>query len=342
MPPNGIDNPIFIIGTERSGSNLMRMILNSHPHIAIPHPPHIMRDMTPLLGSYGDLRDDFHFKELICDIALLVQLHFSPWPIAIDQELVFKSSPSRTLYGIYAAIYEQYLKHTGKARWGCKSTFMFQHIETILHHHARAKFIHLVRDPRDVAVSASDSIFSNYHPYKMAELWAQEQSVIEQSAERLASENRLVTVKYEDLVKAPEEQVKKIMSFLDEHYVSEQLNFFKTKEADQLAALSKSWKQVSSPISDKSVAQYKRKLSPEGIAFVESTAGDLMKRYGYHLETSGDLSPSSAQLQMIEISEQISTIKTEFKSMFSDKNFFMRWKKKIYLRNLKNKKRSWS
>lgn len=43
MADKNTDSPIFIIGTERSGTNLLRLILNAHPNIALPHPPHIMK-----------------------------------------------------------------------------------------------------------------------------------------------------------------------------------------------------------------------------------------------------------------------------------------------------------
>jgi len=36
-------DPLFILGTERSGSNLLRLICNAHSRITIPHPPHILR-----------------------------------------------------------------------------------------------------------------------------------------------------------------------------------------------------------------------------------------------------------------------------------------------------------
>ena len=49
------DDPLFIIGTERSGSNLLRVILDAHSRISVPHPPHIMRYFSPLVARYGDL-----------------------------------------------------------------------------------------------------------------------------------------------------------------------------------------------------------------------------------------------------------------------------------------------
>ncbi len=52
------DMPVVIIGTQRSGSNPLRLMRNLFPGIAAPHPPRIMASMAPLRSRYGDLADD--------------------------------------------------------------------------------------------------------------------------------------------------------------------------------------------------------------------------------------------------------------------------------------------
>src|SRR5947209_4300568 len=94
-------DPIFIVGTERSGSNLLRLILNEHEAIAIPHPPHLMRDIFPCLGRYGDLSSDASFRKLVRDCVRLVELHFMPWGVRIDPDEVFSRARERSLYAIY-------------------------------------------------------------------------------------------------------------------------------------------------------------------------------------------------------------------------------------------------
>ena len=117
--------PVFIVGTERSGSNLLRAILNSHPGIYIPHPPHIMKDLGPVEYLYGDLSDDRNFRRLIDDAAKLIELHFFPWEIAPSRAEAFRAA--RNLYCVKAAFYDQYRRFKGAKRWGCKSTFMIHY-----------------------------------------------------------------------------------------------------------------------------------------------------------------------------------------------------------------------
>lgn len=332
-----IQNPIFIIGTERSGSNLLRLLLTAHPSIAIPHPPHIMRDISPFVHLYGDLKNERKFRQLIRDTVRVVNSHFAPWPIVIDEERIFRESPSRTLYGIYAALYEQYRLHTGKIRWGCKSTFMYQYIAEILAHHSSPRFLHLVRDPRDVAASAGQSIFSRFHPYKEAELWVEQQSAIGKWA-KLEGEGKLLHVAYEELTRDAEKVMKRIMTFLGEEYLPEQLEFHRGREANHLSVLSESWKNCKDPVSASSVGRYRAALSGKEIAYVESVAAPLMPKYGYFPETTEALSPPSGyRLFLIECSERWRKFRTEARALFSDKNCFLRWRKWLLIRLLKGK-----
>ena len=78
-------DPIFIVGTERSGSNLLRLILDAHPNIAIPHPPHIMLELDHLEPKYGDLSLDQNLRRLINDAVRVVEPPFAPWDIVVDR-----------------------------------------------------------------------------------------------------------------------------------------------------------------------------------------------------------------------------------------------------------------
>lgn len=325
-----ISNPIFIIGTERSGSNLLRLLLNAHPNIAIPHPPHVMRDMAPIEPFYGSAR----FELMAEDMARAVNMHFAPWPFQISAKELVAISPSRTLYGLYAALYEKYRAHSGKARWGCKSTFMFAHIGEILAHHSAPRFLHLVRDPRDVAASAGDSIFSQYHPFKQAALWTDQQIEIEKWAPKL--KEKYLRVRYEDLTARPEEETRRIMEFLTETFSPDQLQFFNGPEARGLAALSESWKNCAAPVSRSSVGRYKNKLSPREIELTEFQTFDLMKSYGYAPESQArPQAPTSAELLWIESQDRWRMLGTEGRALIRDRNFGLRWKKWMYLQGVR-------
>lgn len=329
-----LESPIFIIGSERSGSNLLRLALNSHPHIAIPHPPHVMKDMFFLSNYYGDLSKDGNFHSLIQDSIMLVNNHFSPWPFFPSFDQICTQAPSRSLYGIYSSLYEQYCQFQAKVRWGCKSTFMYRHIDEILQHHKSPKFIHLVRDPRDVAASASQSIFSKFHPGKTAQLWVEEQTTIEKWS-HLSEQNILLRVRYEDLTQAPEQTLREIMGFLNELYYPEQLNYYQLEETIKLANLSVSWKKLQRPISNKNIGRYKSSLKAGDIEYIESIAYQLMQKYGYVTGTDhARFKLTQFYKVKIEIIELALKVKNEIASAVTDKNFLLRWRKSFFLKFL--------
>ncbi len=100
------ERPVFIVGTERSGSNLLRLVLNSHSRIFIPHPPHIVHLLRPVERDYGDLRREAAWRLLVGDVCRLVRWHTFPWEITLQPDEVMRACRRRDLFSIYAAVPE--------------------------------------------------------------------------------------------------------------------------------------------------------------------------------------------------------------------------------------------
>lgn len=331
-----IANPVFIVGTERSGSNLLRLLLNELSEIAVPHPPHLMRDLGPVVHRYGDLRVDKNFRRLIRDAIKLVDLHFAPWPIRPSADQIFKRASKRTLYSIYAEIYEQYRASAGKERWGCKSTFMINHVGEILRHHRKPQFIHLVRDPRDVAVSARSSVFCHYHPYYVSQLWTREQKLALEWASKLDS-STWFTLRYEDLIARPTVELRRLCKFLGARYSASMLRFFEKPTARQLAGLSRSWQNVGQPVLKRNAGKYMGELSVREIALIESVAGNVMAEFGYKTQTESEehlRDPSTLQEFRYRMSENVAMFREEAKAALKDRNAISRLRKKAFLLRL--------
>ncbi len=328
-------DPIFILGTERSGSNLLRLILNAHSQIVVPHPPHIMHYFAPLAANYGNLGDDTRFRALVHDVLALVGAHIHPWDWIPSAEDVFAGSKARTLFAVYAAIHEALRLHAGKARWGCKSTFMVDHVAEVRSAFRNARFLWLFRDPRDVAASSKESVFSTFHPAYTARLWVDQQEL----ALRAEAEGGVLRMRYEDLVAAPEEAVRRLCSFVDEPFEPAMLRWFEDREARKSADLSESWKNTAAPMQSDRLARYRRDLSPEEIGTVESIAGPTMVRLGYALDGPGlpALSPPGEWLRRFRwrFLDGLLRLKVELRSLRRDRNARRRWGRSWLLRRIK-------
>ena len=125
-----MSEPIFIVGTERSGSNLLRLLLNAHSQVWIPHPPHFMNYFGKL--DYGDLSSSKQQSLVLNDMLRLIEYHIFPWEgIELDPVEIQNAIQHPSHFGIVAAIYETVLKQNSKSIWGCKSTFMIEYISEV-------------------------------------------------------------------------------------------------------------------------------------------------------------------------------------------------------------------
>ncbi len=323
-------DPFFIIGTERSGSNLLRVILNAHSRITVPHPPHIMRYFAPLAGRYGDLEETGNLQRLVEDVQRLLRVHIYPWEVSIDTAQVIAQAHPRTLYGITAAFYDQFLAGTDKARWGCKSTFMVAHADTVLEASPGTRFLWLVRDPRDVAASSRKSVFSPFHPVLTTRLWvAQQQQALDLQA-RLPPE-ALHQIRYEDLLADPPGTLSRICAFLEEPFEAGMLAFSETDAARKGAALSESWAKTAKPVQADNKGKYRKNLSPKEIAQVEAIAGPIMVGLGYSLEEAhqGSLTTNPFREVAWRAMNRCWHLQVEWRSLWRDRNHWRRWGRRM-------------
>lgn len=340
--------PFFIIGTERSGSNLLRLILNAHSGIALPHPPHILHFFGPLQESYGDLTRPAALRQLVGDVLGLLASHIYPWDRAIDPERIIQRMHDApwppSLVGVFFSLYDEYLRQAGKRRWGCKSTFVISHVQPVMAACRAAKFIFLVRDPRDVALSSRRSIFSPFHPYYSALLWRDQQL---EGLRWLDSPARgsFHLVRYEELIEEPERTVKAICRFLGETYEPAMLDYYRTSSAQKSTRLSTSWQNLAAPILGANRNKFKQGLSRQEIRLVEAVTGDLMARFGYRLEfpasaqDSPTYRPSPLARLWFAVLDRWWALGMEWQSLRHDQNYGLHWRRRLFLLRLRWRRR---
>ena len=273
--------PVFMIGTQRSGSNLLRLMLNQLSDIASPHPPHILERMFPLIDSYGSLESDENYKKLIDDVCKLVELNPVEWSgVKFDQNEVSLKAKGRSLLGVYAAIHDIYSESQGAKTWCCKSLANIKYINKIEEHFENPKYIYLYRDGRDVALSFQKAVVGEKHIFNIANDWAETQKLA-LNFEKLTDDNRFYSVSYERLTQQPEKTARSLCAFLGADYVPSMLDFHKSSEAKNAAKSSNLWGNVTNPIMKNNSAKYVTEMSLSDISIFESVAGDILDALGY-------------------------------------------------------------
>lgn len=278
-----------MIGTQRSGSNLLRVMMDGIDAIAAPHPPHILQRFLPLLPLYGDLSVPAHFRRLAEDVCELVRVNPVPWEgVTIDTEAVVAACQAPTLYELFRVIYETAARQHGASFWLCKSMKNVFYAEGIEQTGLRPYYIYLYRDGRDVALSFQKAIVGEKHIYALARNWMNDQ----EEALRLKArtpEGRFFSLSYEALVAEPRQVMQSLCRFLGVPYSDKVMEYYKSKESENTAVAGKMWSNVTKPILKNNTQKFLRELSADDIAIFESVAGPTLQKLGYPL-----CSPASA------------------------------------------------
>lgn len=292
---------IFMIGTQRSGSNLLRLMINQLPEIAAPHPPHILERMMPVQKLYGDLALNINFLDLVNDICTLVELNPVPWQgVSLDRDDIAVRSRTRDVMGVYEAVYDVMAETWGAGEWCCKSLANIKYLPEIESHFNEARYIYLHRDGRDVAMSFKKAVVGEKHVYHIAREWAFTQKMALAMEPNLPP-SRFFRISYEKIVSQPEQSMRALCRFLGVAYNDSMMNFHESDEAKRAAQSSSLWNQVAMPIRSGNTGKFLSEASAEEVQIFETVAGDVLEQLGYTLHSNIDIKKSYIPRGQIEL-----------------------------------------
>lgn len=275
--------PIFMIGTQRSGSNLLRLMLNQLPDIAAPHPPHILQRLMPLIAGYGDLADNDNFAQLVEDVCRLVELNPVLWEgVTLGRTDVSRRCHERSLVAVHGAIYDICAEAKGAKTWCCKSLSNINYVPQIEAYFKKPRYIYLYRDGRDVAVSFRKAVVGEKHFYHIAREWASTQELA-LKLQREIDLARFLCVSYEELTDNPQRTAVDICDFLGVSFSESMLDYHRTDEAKRAASSSDLWVNVTNPVMKNNSRKFLREASEQDIRTFESVAGHVLDALGYEL-----------------------------------------------------------
>ena len=273
--------PIFMIGTQRSGSNLLRLMLNQLKQIASPHPPHILERMLPLIDCYGDLNVDDNFNQLIDDVCKLINLNPVEWKdVKFNHQEIVNRCKEKSLMAVYAAVHDIYTENQGAETWCCKSLSNIKYIDEIEAHFKKPLYIYLYRDGRDVALSFQKAVVGEKHIYNIASEWAETQALAINLKKRIEP-SRFFSVSYEQLTTQPVVTARALCDFLNVNYTDDMLAFYRSSEARNAASSSELWGNVGSPVNKNNTNKFLNEMNENSIEIFESVAGRELDELGY-------------------------------------------------------------
>lgn len=269
-PVPDTSRPVFLVGAERSGSTLLRLMLDSHPEITCCEGfefmvAHIGDDGTrPAIGAYHDY--------------LSTHPIFGSSKLTIDASLDFDE--------LLNDFFAQRLEISGKA---IVAAMIHMDIDRILHVWPEARFIHLIRDPRDVALSVIQmGWFGNV--YSAVDKWIHAETGWNKLVSKIADDH-WIEVQFADLISDHEAQLERVCSFLGVDYTEQMLSY--AAETDYALP------------NPSRIASWKGKMSDRDTRLLEGRVGTLLAERGFEPSGLEPLVPSGAQLVRVQTEARV-------------------------------------
>jgi hypothetical protein len=277
-------DPFFIVGMQRSGTTMLRLMLNAHHSLAVPFEsgfiPLVYRD----LDKYGDLSVRENAAACLSDIC---QRDMPKRGKLIEDIARVLGHQIRSYADLVSAIFEEYAKQMGKPRWGDKTPSYVADLDLLWRLFPTCRVIHVLRDGRDVAVSLLATEWGPKNLLKIAEDWRWNTLLGHKMGAFLGEQ--YLEIRYEDLVCNPESILRQICDFLLEPY-DENMLLYHTSAESQMPPGSLKWHRASvSPPDPKKVGLWKHRMSLSDRILFEQVAGHELQMFGYQRE---NLSPT--------------------------------------------------
>ncbi len=275
----------IFVGSGRSGTTLFRNVFDSHSELAMAHEAHFVAPLARRRKAYETatgLDADALVADLFHDPNFVRQgLDRAAVRSALDVSGAETYADAvRTVFSLYAA------KH-GKARYGDKTPGYVIQLDLLGRLFPEARFVHIIRDGRDVAMAYLDR--DEWGPSTMADAaqyWRSRVGRGRRVGSKLGPE-RYREVRYEDMVEDPEGVTRELCAFLDLEFEAEMLDFY--RRGSEFAAGTKhpdAFENLSKPIT-KGMRDWRIQMAPDDVALFEAIAGDLLADCGYEVTGTG-------------------------------------------------------
>jgi hypothetical protein len=264
----------FIVGSARSGTTLLRLMMNAHPEVAVPPESRFIvelwrgREQVGVDAWLDELEGHPRFQTWQLDIdAVRDQLGpapIVPYPVAVE------------------AAYRAYAAARSKPRWGDKTPRYIEHIPLLASLFDAARFVHIVRDGRNVALSYADVPFGPKTIGRAADLWASRVRAGMRAGQALGDQ-RVLEIRYEDLVGDPQGLAKtaaRLCSFLRLEFHPDMLDHVRHARHDVLPRAGRYNPRVTQQ-AQPATRSWESEMSLAEVEVFEAVAGATLSQLGY-------------------------------------------------------------
>jgi len=279
----------FVVGMNRSGTTLLRMMLDAHPELTIPPETHFVPDTIKAAKAEGATPQSVL-------TAMKEHREWGDFEISDEEMLArFEALPKLRPGPAVRSFYEIYAERQGKPRYGEKTPTYVQKMKLIQRAMPEARFCHVIRDGRDVALSVLDRTVRDLTAGDVAKRWHKK---ITKAREDSPQINHYMEIRYEDLILDTEPVLRKVCDFFELDWQDELLTYHE-RSADRLQEMAralpgggkskelsverrmKTHEMTTKPPSADRVQRWRKQMTEEQRVEFEKVAGDLLAELGY-------------------------------------------------------------
>ena len=281
----------FIVGVPRSGTTLLRLMLDAHPTLAIPPETYFAPELI------ARCREGTSPEDLIA--MLTAHRRWADFGIEADElEARFARLDRLAPAPALRAFYELYAEGQKKPRWGDKTPRYIRSMRRLCKILPEARFIHVIRDGRDAAVSHAEATVKEPKPMRrQARRWKRRIRKARAQAPDLPG---YIEVRYEDLVRNPEAQLRRVCELIELDWDPRMLAYH-AGAGDRMAEIGRGlpaadgrvaksgedrlagFKLTAEPPRTDRIARWRERMSEAERVEYEEIAGDLLAELGYEV-----------------------------------------------------------
>jgi Sulfotransferase family len=290
---------VFIVGCGRSGTTLLRSLINSHPNIIAALECHFILFMYPRFGKikHWTRENILQFIDALYSIK-----KFSRW--LIDREQLTKELLAVTELAEYSLlckmVYYQMRKSKEKTMLMVdKNPIYSLFIKRLVRIYPESKFIHIVREPKD-CINGHLKKFHYKNTFFLAWYWRRFNTSIESGKQK--SPGKFLIIKYENLVRDTEQTMRDLCDFFHlpfdnrilQNSFPEMIHLYKDNVFEKFKT---NHEGLLLPVNDSNIGKWEKEMLPRDIAITGIIAGKFAEvKYGYKVEKNNQVKISKFQL----------------------------------------------
>lgn len=261
-----IFNPVFVGGMYKSGTTLIRSIIQSHP------------SFTSGLETYWfdvNLKNKLNIRTFVKKISFFYDLEY---------KVLFSilKKVKKTTQLIDEIMYFK-MNVENKKRWVEKTPANIFYLNKIFNYWKRAKYIHIIRDPRDVYISNLVSKRYKSDRTFLKEWFSFQKQILK---EKKKYKSKILIIRYEDLILDKKRTYTKIFNFLNEKFIFNNYKYRAIKKDywkvyRYTGKTSKTLESISKSIFNKSVMRWKK--TKYYLNKIDKLEKNIKKNFNYSL-----------------------------------------------------------